>query len=455
LPTAERAIEQVTTPGEKISTAFRSGISTKRPPDKSSVAKKLFAENSEGLFIILRKEISPDDYRVMKRIDKFEYWTNIETEIFDLVRTETKAEFQRTKRIRNWTSGKYLVEIYDKNGKSARYNDVLIDVYAGEDEFPVLEGAGGIPDRDYLIQSSLSPERVAEQNFKMLEKGMEFGNAREIAKGQNETSLITAMMGMFKELMGAGSGKKESLIDTIKELQALGIMQNPDPYAQVEKLKNFAAILSEVAGISQGERPGIGEKIVDMLIPHVPGIVSNLKGMTDNVAAVRLAQRTAPPATVPAPATTLPATQPENGGAPVFNIDQLKEELYNIISQNDLTKFNEITSKIAPLFGGRENLEARIASGNVTAEYISAYLLGLDPRYRPIFLKLQDYAYEYLDSFQKRGAKVIASCEKCGAEWVFDNRENWDNAVREGGNICEADGCGGSLKLIETETAAG
>jgi hypothetical protein len=304
------------------------------------VIDTLFADISgkTGYFVKLKKEVRPNEYMLMKVIENdWRKWPDIETEVRNIVVEHTKINSVK------WGTGAYRLEVACKAGMRGKGYDP-IDLYINaEEEFntPQVQGAGvmGHTDPNVAVASKLEelrtlvdviggivpkpqdPAMVQTQIAQAFQQGMQMksnestgmtsvmstmmtsmvglvtammtnNRASEVPRIVNPEETLSKTIGMLKDVGAFGAKEQQkTIVDFAKELQALGIdlFKKDDPMEQINKLKQMAGIASQFMGMGgEGEKPSWLERIVDVLGPSIPKMISDFKSATENAAKVQM-----------------------------------------------------------------------------------------------------------------------------------------------------------------------
>ena len=296
----------------------------------------------EGYFLKLKKEMRPGlgEWMLMKTIEtEWRRWADTETEVARIVKEHTRIAPLK------WGTGPYRIEYGCKGGmrgKAYPVKDYWINaeeemngtVMAGATTQPVndpatqvtaqLDTLGKLLDVTRSFQPTpIDPAKTQEQIANAFTQGMQL----KVGEGSSSTTLMATMMtgliGMMTAMMTRdnnprvvnpteGEGGLKGMLETLKtfgvigqekqekqkttiefitELKALGmdLFEKKDPIAQLGQLKQLANIAGELMGLGgTGEKPGILEKIVDMVGPAIPGMIKDLKDTATNAVAVQV-----------------------------------------------------------------------------------------------------------------------------------------------------------------------
>lgn len=304
---------------------------------------------NQGYYLKLYKEIMPGKYELKEKIDQYDTWTDMELEVSERVKAMTR-KFGSAK----WGSALYRVIIWRNGGirEKNKYPPIDVIVDAGD----LADAAGNMHTGKVDPMEAANEQMNALGNMlkavetimpRAVDPNIQFQaivqafTAGKGEKAQNEmtstqmmmammTTMMTGMMETMKTAMaprpdvnaakpfeeqmanmmnimkGFGFGAPaapKGLVEQMAEMKLLGFdpFKREDTIEQIAKLKAMTGALVDVMPQGQNvERPGIFEKLIDALAPHVPKIFADLKSITDNAAlaqkmqAIRLAQQPEP-----------------------------------------------------------------------------------------------------------------------------------------------------------------
>lgn len=305
------------------------------------VIDSLFSDISgkTGYFIKLKKEVRPNEYMLMKVIENdWRKWPDVETAVCDIVREHTKINPVK------WGTGAYRIEISCKGGMRGKNYDPTDFYINAEEEFnaPQTNGAGTVHQMDPnvavaskleelrtlvdviggIVPKPQDPSLIQQQISQAFQQGMQTKTTEASGMTTMMTTMMTGMLGMLTAVMQNNKPaneprvvnpeesmrnmltvikdfgvlknepqKEKSVVDFAKELQLLGIdlFKKDDPMEQINKLKQMASIASQFMGMgNEGEKPSWLERIVDVLGPSIPKMISDFKTATENAAKVQM-----------------------------------------------------------------------------------------------------------------------------------------------------------------------
>lgn len=461
----------------------------------------------DGYFIKLKKEIRPNEWMLMKVIEnEWRRWADIETAVADIVREYTKKSPQK------WGTGAYRVEIACRGGMRGRgYNPIDIYVNADEEFTTPVGGQGGsstpVVDANTQVTSQLDtlaqlvnvvrgviptpqdPGVIQNQIAQAFQQGMQMKVAESSNSNQMVVAMMTAMMGMMKEVMTAmksdkpveqksvedsiarvmetlktfgvlptpnHGGKEKSLTDFITELKLLGIdvLKKDEPLEQISKLKQLASIAGEFMSQGQGEKPSILEKLIDVLGPAVPKMIEDAKEAFDKAAQAQAlaSQNIEKAAKIGVMKKPLLSTS-----TPVNTATKVVGEKKKSSEKDPLTKIlNAIETQNTSIFPEMLSLLEGNAVGKILVDKAKS---GVDVS-RDLTVALEQYAgksinkektLEYMRQFvtwvQKKptgeGFEVI--CPKCQMVYTYATEQEFNN---DPDKVCNQDGCSGVIRPI-------
>ena len=317
---------------------------------------------NQGYYLKLYREIMPGKFELKERIDQYDTWTDMELEISDRVKAMT-----RKFGVKKWGSGLYRVVIWRNGGIRERNKyppiDVVVDAGDNEDaaanmhtgKVDPMEAANeqlhALGNMLGAVQNIMPKAVDPNVQFQAIVQAFTAGKAEkaqaEASSSQMMMTMLTGMMNNMMAMMQAMAGGKnmpvveqkpfeeqmaammnvlkgfgfgqppaqKTLVEQIAEMKLLGWdpTAKEDTIEQIAKLKAMTGALVDVLpqGGQAPERPGIFEKLVDALAPHVPKIFSDMKAITENAAlaqqmqALRVAERGPQPTPVNQRPTTV------------------------------------------------------------------------------------------------------------------------------------------------------
>jgi hypothetical protein len=174
--------------------------------------------------------------------------------------------------------------------------------------------------REFLPKQT-DPGTVQQQIASAFQEGMKMKSGESNSSAQMMQTMVTAMMGVvtaiitsrgndrpvevnpnahlsgmldtlktFGVLGNTNNQPQKTAIDFAKELQTLGVelFKKEDPMEQVKKLKEIAGVAAQFMGMGgDGEKPSIMERVLDLTIPMLPQVISDVKEATKNAVEVQ------------------------------------------------------------------------------------------------------------------------------------------------------------------------
>jgi hypothetical protein len=429
-----------------ISTARRiaPGMFQRKPSDEIAVDELLAGlSNKAGWYLKLSKEVAANEYQFKIKITDFEAWADLELEIVQIVRSNTKRDPRR------WGSGRYMVVAWNENGvrdkKPPRYIEVDAEepvnvneqVNSSPNVVSPSESLGAVAE---LMKSLnlISPTTSPSDHLKMLTEsylqGQQAAGTKESSGNQMSMMMMTMMMGMMKEFvqsMRPAGTTPPSSSDTIKDMLTMmtqfGIIGQPkekspdlleqigkfkdaglipqsvstDPMEQITKLKSIVSLFSELTPGT--EPPSIINKLIDVLAPALPGMIANISNTVDKVAVIKKQAMESQPGNgngnnpkIIRPQQVVyqvpPSNpQPESHEPPPTTFDQPKEDdmlininkftsqLYDIVISNDTTRYSYISETLRNFFG--DAIETGLRTRVMNADTLIEYIKSFDTKH--------------------------------------------------------------------------
>jgi len=486
------------------------------PPSKSPIIDDLLQSipSGEGYYLKLYREVSPGQFEFKLRIDDYAQWTDLESEITDIVRFHTKKDPAK------WGSGRYRLLAY-KNGARGIYSKpIILNIDGGESELssssPPAPPSSTTPDVKQQLsemaellksvkvligepQNQAEISRMMAESFKAglaavpspanQDKIKDIMAVLSILKesgaiGQTQkdpTSAVKDAIVLLKEMGVIGQPKQESnsLRETIVLLKEFGLIGQPkveppkeDPYAMVERVLNLINLVKSAGGEVAGEKPSLGVELVRILGPRVPDMVSRITSTVDKVADVQRLkiERSLGRPTVSAPTTSAPlptgppsappAAEPETPpassapSAPSSATQQLHPviaEIHNAIESRDSSYYPKLKQLIDIYIG--PHMVPALVSGQIN---IAVFLSTLaDQLGHPYFNEPQTHEYfkEFIEA--QKGEKAAPSAAQTGPVIGRCNHcgaeyEYLDGLVPGEPEVCGENGCSGIIELMSS-----
>lgn len=461
--------------------------------------------SGEGYYLKLYREVHPGQFEYKLRIDDYTQWTDLESEVTNIVRFHTKRDPSK------WGSGKYRLLTYKDGARGIHSKPVVLNVDGDEASIPshrqenpafpvvappdmkqqVSEMADLLKSVKTLIgepQNQGDISKMMAESFKaglsvlppqpppsdktkdflgmislMKELGAIGQPAKEASSGLRDAILLMKELG----LVGQPKPKDEgaSLRETMALLKDLGVIGQPvekkddDPFAMLEKMKTLIDLVKPLAGVGEGEKPSLGVELVRILGPRVPDMVERITGTVNNVAEVsrmKIAKSMGvnPAATLPARSPSPPDLPPEVEAPSEPAMHPVIKEIYDAIESRDRTFYPKLNDMINIYVG--PHILPSLLDGTLN---IDTFLASLSANLSQPFLlepKAKIYFEEFLAAFGKQPERaepqggVVAKCSNCGAEYDFENQEEFDKDEKK----CEEAGCTGDLTLMTIPSVA-
>ena len=496
-----------------------------------------------GYYMKIKKEVRPNEYMMMKVIESdWRKWADMEVAVCDIVKEHTKVAPLK------WGTGPYRVEIGCKTGmRGETYPNYDFYINA-EEEFMTptaqMHGVGGtvaqsIQDPATAVAAQIDtltnlvsmlggifpkPPNPAETQAQMA-TAFRDGMQLKVSEGSNSSQMMQTMMtGMIGLMTAVMAGKSESprvvnpeeslsktleimknfgvlgqqqphkektIVELVMELKAIGVdlFKKDDPMDQIGRLKQMAGIASEFMGMGgSGEKPSILEKIVDVIGPSIPKMISDIKDATQNT--VRVQQiagdniRNASQRQVIGPqGTPIPqgesTTYSQMGGDTVSPQAQVVSEqvkaFFNALHESVMTN-NRLYYPVVYTSLLQDVQGQQLVQGIVTGQANAKNLIDMlqehgDPRFKESEFVMK-YLVSYVNGFivwvkslvgtqsaqpvqpvqpvqQMNGnpAEVDVRCVVCNSVFTY---QNYDEYVADENKTCGNGGtCEGSLELVK------
>ena len=294
-----------------------------------------------GYYMKIKKEVRPNEFMMMKVIESdWRKWADMEVAVSDIVKEHTKVAPLK------WGTGPYRVEIGCKTGmRGETYPNYDFYINA-EEEFMTptaqMHGVGGtvaqvVQDPATAVAAQIDtltslvsmlggifpkPPNPADTQAQMataFREGMSLKMGDSNNSSQMMTTMMTGLMGMMTAVMagkqegprvvnpeeslsktlevmknfgvlGQQQHKEKTIVELVMELKAIGVdlFKKDDPMDQIGRLKQMAGIASEFMGMGgSNDKPSILEKIVDVIGPSIPKMISDIKDATQNTVRVQ------------------------------------------------------------------------------------------------------------------------------------------------------------------------
>lgn len=322
---------------------------------------------NQGYYLKLYREIMPGKFEYKEQINNYDTWTDMELEIAERVKAMTR-KFGSKK----WGSGLYRVVVWRQGGirEANKYpiTDIIVD--AGDNEDAAANIHTGKVDPIEAANEQMNSlgnmlkavegimPRAVDPNlqFQSIVQAFTSGRAeKQQAEASSNQAMMTMMTTMMTSMMGLvtavmqGNKSSETVAKPIEEqmtmmmnlMKSFGLGQQPQPKSLVEQITEMKMLgwdptakedtLDQIAKLkavtgalvdvmpSNGqapERPGIFEKLIDSVAPHLPRIFADMKAITENTALAQQLQRTRLAETGPQP-TPVDARPTTRYGQPV------------------------------------------------------------------------------------------------------------------------------------------
>lgn len=515
-------------------------VRARQKAEDEAIIDELIANipRNQGYYLVIYKELSPNQFELKERIDHFHHWADMEWEIADFVRKRTQKHPQK------WGSGRYRIIIKREKGlRGERYDPIDFIIDAGEPEYTpataqpdvIASAEAQLSAIDKLLGSirnivpqPANPGDLQNHLAQAFTSGMNMKIGETNQGQQTMIAMVTMMMGMMKEFVLAmrppqdvtpredpsqslartiGMLKDLKLLpeshppnqptfkDFLNDLKGLGLepFKSQNPMEQVQQVKAIASLLGEFMHAGTQERPSLAEKIVDTLIPNIPSILNNIKGLSDNYVKIQTQKlETAPPSAPPAP-IQIPKTAPPHdeqfsmvgieGGkkapspSPEQKVEDPMNQYFQMLEQAIRTQnvnFFPQLAGILQLIPGGQELIINIIEERVNPENLVTLVQHWGgPKFLAgdLQIPLKAFAEKFiawlkvetqrqaqaLQQAQQNGTGqrttsppcVVAVCQKCGSEYEYEHINDFETSNK----VCNAqlsaiERCDGMLEII-------
>lgn len=295
---------------------------------------------NQGYYLKLYRELGPGRWEFKEKIDQYDTWTDMELEVVERVRSYTK-KFGSKK----WGTGLYRVVVWRNGGIRERnkYPPTDIAVDAGDADGPDTHQTGKLDPMEAVNEQMnafgglmtamqhIMPKTVDPNvQFQSIIQAFLAGKDEKREAARQDTNAMTTMMstmmttmmtlvtsmmqqknapvevgkpfeeqmanmmGILKQFGFGQPAAPKGVAEQLAEMKMLGFdpFKKEDTIEQIAKLKALTGSLVDIMPNGQQvERPGIFEKLVDAIAPHVPKMFADLRAMTDNAAMAQKLQQ--------------------------------------------------------------------------------------------------------------------------------------------------------------------
>lgn len=455
---------------------------------------------AQGYYLKLAKEIEPNNFQFKTRIDNYETWSDLEWEIVKFVRSMTKKAPSK------WGSGKYRIIIWKDGGLrgqkrppvdifvDAQEEELMLNQSNGKGEESLEQRLGSV---SQIIETvgrlspkteQLNPKDVLDIASNAMARGQQMAIDKESKESNSLAVMMTAMVQMMqqsndkftqllmqmngnnnkqmdpltmlliKDMMESKKEKGQNPLSFIKELKEAGLIPERKEQGLTGELNNLLQ-LKEVAemfggGGGDGESGGLLDTLIKGIAPKLPEMIGNVTGAINNVVSLNKAKLAAmnPAVAKVSPPKELPVTQEgeiqsEEDSKQVF-LRQFAEKLYGWVVNKQMDKFEELSKAIKFFTGGAPIVEDAIKQNTMGATDLMKFVMDFDKAHygtdEEIKL-LNEYCEEYIRFIKGSGTLYGAKCNKCGAEYNYDSKAEFDADKQDGEVECSEEGCDGTL----------
>ncbi len=526
---AEEAIER-RMEGQPPEGEFLEEPTSTGEPDPNSRLSELMSSlpSGDGYFLKLYRELPAGKWEFKLRIDDYAHWTDLETEIANIVRSYAETDPDR------WTAGNYRVLTYCTGKPGWRCRPILLSIDPGKSTIArnlqqggpdnaaekIKEVAALLAQVKGIMGGSPNPAEMSRMLSETFRAGLEAvprgdGAAKDkdfvdmigrlqtigvIAKPETDKPRsdragdFRDIIVLMKELGLVGVPRQENnLLDTIRALKELGLIQSPQPkgedelFGTIEKLKTLIEVVKPLIVGGEGgfgEKPSLGVELVRILGPRVPDMVARITGTVDKVADVQKLKierslGVRPGAPLRSEATPLPAI-PYAGapgaatvgggpspspaeGAPLpptgeQSLHPVIAEIHEAIESRN-TAFHPKLRQLIDIYIGPHMVPALI-TGQIAKDVFLASLA--EQLAHPYFNEPQSLIYfgEFIEAQAKlvQGVEkppspsvgvIIGRCVACGEEFEYPEGDG-----PSGDEVCGVNACQGTIEPVVAQPIA-
>lgn len=190
----------------------------------------------QGYYLKLYKEIGPNKYQLKQRIDDFFDWADLEWEVTQIVRQQTKKNPSR------WGSAPYKIVVWREGGiRTKEFRPVFLDIDAEEPEGPAFPGQASPVDPGVNME--------------------------------NQLAAFSNMMGALKGIMPPGQDPaaiQQILADAFKSGLSVNPPKSPDPNTDQNNMmapmfSGMFGILAEMIKSNSSQKGDSGASSVEIL----------------------------------------------------------------------------------------------------------------------------------------------------------------------------------------------
>lgn len=427
---------------------------------------------SEGYYIKLYKEVGSGKFEYKERIDDYEHWTDLESEIVNIIKAKTK-QFGNVK----WGSGKYKLMVFKEGERGFHKKPVTFLIDADEemqatketDNFQYkLQEMGNFMKQ---IKEVTQPETTAldiHSTSKLITESFKEGmnlmkNSIPQEKTQNPMELITAVLTIIEKLGFFNKPQQQDPFDLLLKMKQLGMIkmagedtdkEKDDPIEQVSRITELIHAVAPFTGNVSAEKPSAIMELVRILGPQVPKIVENITGTINKVAEIskiktaeRFGLNPAEIEHMPQMTEEIPLQETSIKKSEVpASMNPIVKQIHDAVNNNDITYYAQLQN-LMKIYVNKDIIE-NLISGEVVIE---SFLTSLSTMLNQPFLtddKTKLYFTNFIEHFkaEKEANTIIAKCLTCETEYAFSTLTDFELDTK----ICD---CGGMLEAVKKSTS--
>jgi len=129
-------------------------------------------------------------------------------------------------------------------------------------------------------------------------------------------------------------------------------------------------------------------------------------------------------------------------------MNKFAEKLYSWVINKQMDKFEELSKTIKFFTGGAPIVEDSIKQSTMGATDLMKFVMDFDKAHYGTEEEqklLNEYCEEYIRYVKGTGNLYGAKCNKCGAEYNYDSKEEFESDKQDGEVECSEENCDGVL----------
>ena len=439
---------------------------------------------NQGYYLKLYKVLRPNEYELKERVDNWQSWSDMEWEVTKIVRAHSLKEPKK------WGTAPYRVVIWRDGGMRGdkfRPLDFYVDAQEPTADAPINIGgasaASGLLDNfgqlnEMLktmreVNPTMSPVDVQKAAMDSFQQGLGLALKKEEGSSNSSTQMMTVMMQGMMAMMTAMMSKNnapevhkdpveqftqmmavmkantpekptDNFFEQLIKAREMGLIEKPaknDPMSQMGQMRDMMSMVTDLAGFPKGDRPGVGEKLVEILAPRLPDMIGNIsstiKGFIDyqKMKAGMLPSRPLAGA-IEGQINEQHITQPVQEDPQVL-FNRLLTELHQIVISNDTNQYGYIQQQITKLFGSDQVLKD-LANNVVPQSQILNQLRtfgGSAYQDATFSVQLDNYFASFVEWYRQTSGigssadsspVYVVKCNSCGSEFEYVSQREFE-----------------------------